>query len=234
MTMRATGAGAPGRLPVGEQVVLDKVGGRSGGLAINKANGKTIKSLADRFSSAMNGEHRNVFYRANTAYVLGGLALSILVVVLLFLFGNIAAATLLPVLPFAFVGAMLTFILIRAAQAGKSGFSGKIRFVFMIFFAGMFLANAGVAFGDLLTGLLGRPLLIGALASLVAVNVLFFFLMGAPTPLGASRSAEIEGLKLYLSVAEEERMNMLGSPDMSPQHYETLLPYAVALGVERS
>jgi len=26
---------------------------------------------------------------------------------------------------------------------------------------------------------------------------------------------------------------MLGSPEMSPQHYETLLPYAVALGVEK-
>lgn len=28
-------------------------------------------------------------------------------------------------------------------------------------------------------------------------------------------------------------MNMPGAPEMSPQHYETLLPYAVALGVEK-
>jgi uncharacterized membrane protein len=28
-------------------------------------------------------------------------------------------------------------------------------------------------------------------------------------------------------------MNMRGAPEMSPQHFETLLPYAVALGVEK-
>jgi uncharacterized membrane protein len=28
-------------------------------------------------------------------------------------------------------------------------------------------------------------------------------------------------------------MNMQGAPQMSPQHFETLLPYAVALGVEK-
>jgi hypothetical protein len=65
------------------------------------------------------------------------------------------------------------------------------------------------------------------------VNVLFFFLMGAPTKLGRQRTDEIEGLKRYLTVAEEDRMNMAGAPEMSPQHYETLLPYAVALGVEK-
>ncbi|KAG1650453.1 Glycine--tRNA ligase beta subunit [Nymphon striatum] len=57
--------------------------------------------------------------------------------------------------------------------------------------------------------------------------------MGAPTQIGQKRAAEIDGLKRYLSVAEEDRMNMMGSPEMSPKHYETLLPYAVALGVEK-
>ena len=57
--------------------------------------------------------------------------------------------------------------------------------------------------------------------------------MGAPTPLGRGRMDEIEGLKRYLTVAEEDRMNMAGAPEMSPQHYEKLLPYAVALNLEK-
>ena len=43
----------------------------------------------------------------------------------------------------------------------------------------------------------------------------------------------IEGLKQYLNLAEKDRMNLAGAPEMSPQHYETLLPYAVALGLEK-
>src|SRR5690606_4449536 len=42
-----------------------------------------------------------------------------------------------------------------------------------------------------------------------------------------------EGLRQYLTLAEKDRINMAGAPEMSPRHYETLLPYAVALGVEK-
>ena len=82
-------------------------------------------------------------------------------------------------------------------------------------------------------GSLDKPLVIGAFVTLVMTNLLFFFLMGAPTRLGRTRTDEIEGLKRYLTVAEKDRMNMAGAPQMSPEHYETLLPYAMALGVEK-
>jgi uncharacterized membrane protein len=64
-------------------------------------------------------------------------------------------------------------------------------------------------------------------------NVLFFFLMGAPTKLGREKMDVVEGMKTYLMLAEKDRLNMNGAPQMSPGHYETLLPYAVALGVEK-
>lgn len=44
----------------------------------------------------------------------------------------------------------------------------------------------------------------------------------------------IEGLRLYLELAERDRMALAGAPTMTPAHYETLLPYAVALGAERA
>lgn len=44
----------------------------------------------------------------------------------------------------------------------------------------------------------------------------------------------IEGLRLYLELAEKDRMALADAPKMSPAHYETLLPYAVALGVEKA
>lgn len=44
---------------------------------------------------------------------------------------------------------------------------------------------------------------------------------------------EIEGLRMYISLAEADRMNMTGAPQMSILHFERLLPYAMALGLEK-
>jgi hypothetical protein len=66
----------------------------------------------------------------------------------------------------------------------------------------------------------------------VLLNMLYVFIMGAPTPLGSKMMDGIDGLRQYLTLAEKDRMNMAGAPAMSPQHFEKLLPYAVALGVE--
>jgi uncharacterized membrane protein len=40
-------------------------------------------------------------------------------------------------------------------------------------------------------------------------------------------------LETYLVLAEKDRLNLAGAAKMSPSHYETLLPYAVALGLEK-
>jgi uncharacterized membrane protein len=65
------------------------------------------------------------------------------------------------------------------------------------------------------------------------VVVLFWFLMKAPTMQGRKVMDEIDGYKLYLSVAEADRMNMLGAePEMTEALFERHLPYAMALGVE--
>jgi len=77
------------------------------------------------------------------------------------------------------------------------------------------------------------------LAALVVMNVLFIFLMPAPTKKGQKVKAEIEGFKLYLETAEKERLNarkdvLSGQePPMTKERYETFLPYAVALDVEK-
>jgi len=43
---------------------------------------------------------------------------------------------------------------------------------------------------------------------------------------------QIEGFKLYLSVAEKERLEALNPPDKTPELFEKYLPFALALGVE--
>lgn len=71
-----------------------------------------------------------------------------------------------------------------------------------------------------------------AVLALGAVNTLFRHLLRAPTAVGRTALDEIEGTRRYLTVAEADRLRFHNPPDRTPDHFEALLPYAVALGVE--
>jgi hypothetical protein len=66
----------------------------------------------------------------------------------------------------------------------------------------------------------------------VALTAASFSLLTVPTAEGWKCRDQIEGLKLFLSVAEGDRLRVLNPPDFTPALYEKLLPYAIALGVE--
>lgn len=83
-----------------------------------------------------------------------------------------------------------------------------------------------------------NTVVLGLFAAIVGMNGLFLFLLPAPTKRGAEVSAEIDGFKLYLETAEEDRINMADpvsgrAPAMTVELYERFLPYAMALGVEK-
>lgn len=95
------------------------------------------------------------------------------------------------------------------------------------------VVSAGLADGN--GGL--ALLVIGGLA--VIAHLVFAFLLKAPTREGRARLDEIEGLRMYLSVAERDEiaaMDMPGAqrpePSLDVARYEMLLPYAMALDVE--
>lgn len=82
----------------------------------------------------------------------------------------------------------------------------------------------------------------GILAGGVVLGIFYHFLP-ARTAMGAAAREHIMGLKMYLEVAEKDRIRMLQSPDApyaersaEPEHtvelFEKLLPYAIVLKVE--
>jgi uncharacterized membrane protein YgcG len=238
LVITRTGKARAGRLPTGEAALLKAVEDQGGKLVIDKANGKIVQKVGADFRSAMEREHRGKYYKANTAYVVGGVVLSVLFLLAIFLFGELDEENIgLVIVPVA----AAFFVSVFAVGFGKSFrrqaslaarivsvvVLGFIGFVAVSVFSGVFafLVFEAVSSHQL-------PLLI-AVGGIVLVNLLFFLLMGAPTPLGARMMDGIDGLRQYLTLAEKERMNMAGAPEMSPQHFETLLPYAVALGVEK-
>jgi Predicted membrane protein (DUF2207) len=76
-------------------------------------------------------------------------------------------------------------------------------------------------------------LLIGIAAYVAApLALLGFHWLEAPTVAGRAIMDQIEGFRLYLGVAEEDRLNALNPPDKTPELFERFLPYAIALDVE--
>ena len=99
------------------------------------------------------------------------------------------------------------------------------------------IAIAGLAF--LVSGGNGVPVMIVLAIALALVNILFTKLMPAPTEEGRRLLDHVEGLKLYLSVAESDDLKTLehrnqDEPSLTPERFEALLPYALALDVEEA
>lgn len=93
----------------------------------------------------------------------------------------------------------------------------------MCVFIGVFFLVVGADIGAI-------PFL--ALVLVVLVNVTFYYLLRAPTALGRQALDEIEGTRLYMTVAEKDRLKFHSPPDKTPEHFHELLPYAVALDIE--
>lgn len=85
----------------------------------------------------------------------------------------------------------------------------------------------------------GGGLFVFALTVLAVIGLFVFAsLIRAPTIEGRKLMDEIEGLKLYMSVAERDELASMQGPDRPPpldaKRYESLLPFAVALDVEEA
>lgn len=100
---------------------------------------------------------------------------------------------------------------------------------------------AAIACGSLLAAFLisgggGIPIMAGIAVLMLVAVLAFAWLVRAPTAAGRRLLDEIEGLRLYLSVAERDELRRLAGPEPVPaldaKRYEQLLPYAVALDVE--
>jgi len=235
-------------LPPGERAILHWVDGRDGSVAIDKANGASLKSALSRFQSAIEGENRHRFFKRNVGWFVLGLVITAVALIMVLVFGDLSEGEI--GLLFAtgmvsvFVGAFIA-PLIRTITRHRRSARGVIAAAINIAMLGAFLAFGAVMattlyralpddFGFSLLAVFlenGFPFaLVGAFA---AMNGLFFYLLRAPTAAGRKVMDDIEGLDLYIRTAETPRFNAAGAPDLDATQFERLLPYAVALDAEK-
>ncbi|MFA7413179.1 MAG: DUF2207 domain-containing protein [Rhizobium sp.] len=227
-----------GKLPAGQASLIASLGEPGDSLTIDKANGKRVQSVGNKFRKAIEKEHRGKYYLDNTGYIVGGVALSVASLAALLFFGSLTEDTIGLMFAPIMIGIFLSIFAVRLGKGARRGAPLVVRIISIVGLAILAFVALGMAGVTLLAIFIDfseihqLPALVGV-GGIVMLNGLFFFLMGAPTPVGRKLMDGIEGLRTYLTLAEKDRMNMRGAPKMSPQHFETLLPYAVALGVEK-
>ena len=238
ITVTRTQKPLDGVLPTGEATLLKTMTAPGSYFIIDKSNGKRVQTLGRDFSAAMEKEHRYKYYLANWPQVIGGILLSLLCLAAILIFGSLPEEGIVLVILPVFASVFISIFALALGQNFRRAKSlgARILAVAMIAFVGFVFVTV---FGGIIVALFvtsaaaGQMPLFAAVGGIVAANLVFFFLMGAPTPLGRRMMDGIEGLRQYLTLAEKDRMNMAGAPEMSPRHFEALLPYAVALGVEK-
>lgn len=103
---------------------------------------------------------------------------------------------------------------------------------------GMLASLALTVLAFVLAGGPSAPLVITVIV-LMLINFGFLMIMPAPTEKGRKLLDHVEGLKLYLSVAEKQDLARLqhptaDEPSLTPERFEQLLPLALALEVEEA
>jgi len=222
-----------GVLPRGERAILQTLLGSRKSIVFEEASASIVQSARHKFKAAINDEHGEVYFKNNIGFFVAGAAMSILVVVaffLLYLRNDEEIALSAAAVISSFAGSQLLSMGLRRLWDKIPGGGSK--------WLGGLLAIVGIlALVPLIAVFIGAANMpqwtFVALGSLAAMNVIFYNLLHAPTDLGRQIMDEIEGFKLYLSVAEADRMNMHGAPDVTTDVFERFLPYAIGMGVEK-
>lgn len=223
---------APPTLSIGEKAiwqVLDKVGGP---IALKQTNHSIWELARKSMEDKLDGELRGDYFKANVGWIAPAVGISLLSV---FAAAWLTSNTMVVI----FLSIWLTgwsfgcYMLLR--QMGRTwkqpGFWGKIKATSLaVTLVLPFLIGEVVAVVALYYE--ASPLSALFIFGMASFHVLFSYLLKAPTVIGRQVMDEIEGFRMYLAATEKDRLNFLHPPEDTPQLFEKLLPYAIALGVE--
>ncbi len=216
------GTGGKKRRPMssGESIIMRRLLKSRKKITIDKKYDAKIKTAIKQVTDRLKSEYKAKCFKDNKMLGYFGIGISVLTLVFLMLHLNV------------FNGEMFGGFAVLFAVAGYALFTIH-RSINGSFDLGNLMFIGVVAFS--LFSSMGRELPIEVVifgVFLLVVNGLFIYLLKSPTPFGREMMDNIEGFKLYLSTAEQHRLDVMHPPEMTPDLFEEYLPYAIALGVE--
>ena len=226
------------RLSKGEEKIEKAYfGGRYKGtsLTLKQKKHTVIRKGIDKLKETLTNEYEIAYFNRNSKLFYIGLGLSIVCVVIAAFFAGDDPAALFLCAWLSGWSVGCTFLAFTVWTAWKDVASGGEAAsiggaIFISIFALPFFIGEIVVLGILST-MVGLTFM-ALVAAIGGMNALFFQLLKAPTLAGQAVLDEIEGFRMYLSTAEEDRLNMLTGERKTPELFERYLPYAIALDLE--
>ena len=227
----------PTDLVAGEKVLLDKLfpdGSKS--LELKQTNHAHIGKVLKAHTASLRRDYEKQYFVTNKKWLVPGILLSLLVYAAVFsqLTGKdtVGLAFGLSVwLSFWTLGVYALVAKTLSTWRGVRSSFDVVPALLITAFATPFVGAEIFVIG--LLGVEVAPALPFVLIVAIAVNLLFYVLLKAPTLAGRKLLDRVEGFRLYLNVAEKDEMNLRTPPEKTPELFERFLPYALALDVEQ-
>ena len=194
----------------------------SGKVALEKSNWVRIKKARTAHQRKISLKVGKTHFLRNLKWWIPGLVLSLLGIFCLFAAVGALWKTIMGLLPGAFFG------LLGLRLWGRTR---AISTLWRVLVSAPFGVLAGIVFLVCSWGAGPWPAM--GMLYVGTLNLVFLHLIKAPTALGRKVLDHVDGFAHYLSVAEEERLNLENPPEKTPELFERFLPYALALGCEQ-
>jgi uncharacterized membrane protein YgcG len=232
-TLKKRAGGKP--LAPEEQTLMTRLFGTKKSVLLDNVNHVVIGGAKEGLDGALSQTYIGKLFANNFGWSGFGLFLGVLVVAavllaaasanqaLLWLLVMISVFGVLPVM----IGASMTYIGWQRVARGKGLLIAGVAVTALVIVGVMiatWMAQPGVA----------NLALAGALLAVGAIAAVGFPWLKAPSRSGRKTMDQIEGFREYLSVAEEDRLNVLNPPHKTPELFERFLPYAVALDCQNA
>jgi uncharacterized membrane protein YgcG len=194
-----------------------------------------ISNAIKKFKESLKNSYEKHYFFTNSKFFVIGIVFTLFILILIGI--SYSGDALFSLVWLSFWSMGVCFLIFTVFKSWKGAIvNGRIKAaafggaLFITLFSIPFIIGEIVGF--VLFSTSTSPLMIIVLALMAALNIIFYHLLKAPTLLGRRAMDKIEGLKMYLSVAEKDRLNAMQSPDKTPEVFEKFLPYALALNVE--
>jgi uncharacterized membrane protein YgcG len=222
-------------LSLGEKRISKKLFIGSNSISMDKGNHRKIKKAIDALKSFLKLEFEKNHFQRNSKWLIPGAVISLLTLVaMMSTVGQLMGAVFMLIWLSAWTAGCFALLVtvIKAWQGALSSDSSTGGAVGITLFALPFLVAECIGMWVLST--MTSTFAVMALAVVIFINFIFYHLIKAPTLYGRKIMDQIEGFKLYLSVAEKEGLNMRNPPEKTPELFEKFLPFALALDVENA
>lgn len=226
-------------LSKGEKAVLRKLfpRGMTSALEVDRKSYRLFRDVKGVLEIAIQSEYEERYFKTNLSWSALGMFFGFVTVVL----ASISGPDPVPLVT-ALLGGSVLFVFLFVGLSRSSQLMAKMN----AWFKGKYLSAKFKVILIWTAVIIAIPIVILVLneelglyvSALVVATVLlcalFQHLLKAPTQLGRQIMDEIDGFKLFLSLTEKDRWDILHPRDLTPELFEKYLPFALALDVSHA